>query len=72
MSDEKFSPGKNEKVNSLETPVMKSRKYSKTNSLELTQKPNISHKNQEPTHNEEKIAPVLFLASGFAIWNMSR
>ena len=37
--------------------------------------PNISH-NQEPpgphtiTHNNEKIALVLFLASGFAIWNM--
>ena len=46
-------------------------KSHKTNSL--TQKPNISHKKQEPqpiTHNEEKIAFVLFLAGGFAIWNM--
>ena len=39
---------------------MKSHKYSKTNSLELTQKPNISHKNQKPAHNEENIALVLF------------
>ena len=35
--------------------------------------PNISHNNQEPktiTHNDEKIALVLALASGFAIWNI--
>ena len=49
VSDGKFSLGKNEKVNSLETPAMKSHKCSKTNSLELAQKPNISHKKQEPT-----------------------
>ena len=70
VSDEKFSLGKNDKVN---TPAMKSHKYSKTNSL---QGPNISHKKQEPpqtiTHNDEKIALVLALASGFAIWNMFR
>ena len=56
---------------------MKSRKYSKTNPLQgLTQKPNISHnKKQKPhtvTHNEEKIAFVLFMAGGFAIWNIFR
>ena len=59
---------------------MKSHKYSKTHSLQgLTQKPNISqgvaHKKQEPhtiTHNEEKIAFVLFMAGGFAIWNIFR
>ena len=80
VSDGKFSLGKNEKVNtegagsanSLETPAMKSHKSSKTNSLQgLAHAPNISHKSQEP-HNEEKIALVLFLASGFAIWNMFR
>ena len=60
ISDEKFSLGKNEKVNSLETPAMKSHKYSKTNSLQgLAHAPNIPHKNQEP-HNKEKIALVLF------------
>ena len=35
--------------------------------------PNISHKPQEPmtiTHNDEKIALVLFLAGGFTIWNI--
>ena len=47
---------------------MKSYKYSKINSLQgLAQKPNISHKKQEPTDNEEKIALVLFLESGLAI-----
>ena len=64
----------------ISTPKMKSHKYSKTNSLGLAHSPNISHKNQEPTlwtdrqgfasrtppgsHNEEKIALVLALASG--------
>ena len=52
---------------------MKSHKYSKTNPLQgLTQ---IPHKKQEPqpiTHNEEKIAFVLFMAGGFAIWHMFR
>ena len=73
---------KNKKVNA---PAMKSHKYSKTNSLQgLAHAPNISHKKQEPpqsgaqvpgppvSHNEEKIALVLALASGFAIWNMFR
>ena len=80
VSDEKYNLGKNEKVNSLEAATMKSHKYSKTNSLqELTQKPNISHgvthQKQEPhtiTHFEEKIAFVLFMAGGFAIWNIFR
>ena len=70
VSDEKFILGKNDKVNA---PAMKSHK---TNSLQgLAHAPNISH-NQEPQtithngHNDEKIALVLALASGFAIWNM--
>ena len=64
ISDGKFILGKNEKVN-LTVPVMKSH-----NTNSFTQKPNISHKKQEPhtiTHNEEKIAFVLLLASGFTI-----
>ena len=71
VSNEKFILGKNEKVHSLETPAMKNHKYSKTNSLQgLTQKSNIFHKPQPITHNEEKIAFVLFMAGGFAIWNI--
>ena len=80
VSDGKFSLGKNETVNSLEapsapqaeTPAIKSHK---SNSLGLTHTPAISQKNQEPkaiTHNEEKIALVLALAGGFAIWNIFR
>ena len=83
VSDEKFSLGENDKVNTppsigAQGPAMKSHKYSKSNSLGLAHAPNISH-NQEPPqtitlglHNEEKIALVLALASGFAIWNMFR
>ena len=59
-------------LNSLETPAMKD---NKTNSLGLTHTPAISQKNQKPktiTQNEEKIAFVLFMAGGFAIWNMFR
>ena len=69
ISDGNFSLGKNDEVNSLETPAIK------TNSLELTHIPAISQKNQEPKtviHSNEKIALVLALAGGFAIWNMFR
>ena len=37
--------------------------------------PTITHKNLGPktiTHNDEKIALVLFLAGGFPIWNIFR
>ena len=70
ISDGNFSLGKNDEVNSLETPAIKNHK---TNSLELTHTPAISQKNQKPktiTHSNEKIALVLALAGGFAIWNM--
>ena len=73
---------KNHKTNSLEAPAMKSTKTAarpeprKRNSNDvLTQAPAISQKNQEPktiTHNDEKIALVLALAGGFAIWNIFR
>ena len=80
VSDEKFILGKNEKVN-LTVPVIKSHN---TNSIEpttitasqgLTHAPAFSQKNQEPktiTHSNEKIALVLALTGGFAIWNMFR
>ena len=81
VSDEKFILGKNEKVH-LTVPVMESHKVTQTaarlkhNSNDvLSHVPNISHKPQEPqpiTHNEEKIAFVLFIAGGFAIWNIFR
>ena len=68
---------KNHKTNSLETPAMKSTQTAtrpKCNSNDvLSHAPVISQKNQEPktiTHNNEKIALVLALAGGFAIWNI--
>ena len=78
LSDEKFSLEKNVEVN-LMVPVMKSTQTAarpKHNSNDvLSHIPNISHKNQEPktiTHNDDKIALVLFLAGGFTIWNIFR
>ena len=68
VSDGKFSLGKNEKVNSLvlEEPVISMPKVmshraiaKQTHAHELAKK---------PTHEEEKIAFVLFLAGGFTIW----
>ena len=73
ISDGKFSLGKNEKVDAprAKGPPMKSHKVSQTTDLEKTA---TSHRDleQKPntTHEEEKIAFVLFLAGGFAIWNM--
>ena len=79
VSDKKFNLGKNDEVNSLKTPAIE------TNSLEtpaieshsntargLTPAPTISYEDKKPkiTHSDEKIALVLALAGGFAIWNM--
>ena len=72
---------KSHKTDSLETPAIKNHKTNSikpttiTTSQGLTHAPAISQKNQEPktiTHNEEKIALVLALAGGFAIWNIFR
>ena len=53
--------------NSLETPAMKSTQaaVNSERTADLEQKPIISHE-------DEKVALILFLASGFAIWNMFR
>ena len=81
VSDEKFSLGKNDEVNLL-APAIKSHRVTQTatNSNDVLpprglHAPNISQKNLGPhtiTHNNEKIALVLFLASGFAIRNIFR
>ena len=68
---------KNHKTNSFETSAMKStqtvtRQNCNSNDV-LSHTPAVSQKNQEPktiTHNDEKIALVLALAGGFAIWNI--
>ena len=70
VSDAKFN---------LETPAIKNHKTNSikpttiTTSQGLTHTPAIFHKNQKPiTHSDEKIALVLALAGGFAIWNIFR
>ena len=60
VSDEKFSLGKDEKVN-LTAPIMESHK---TNSLEPT--------TITTTHEDEKIALILFLTGGFTRWFLFR
>ena len=79
VSDGNFSLGKNDEVNSVEPPPRSGAqgpaiKSHKTNSL--AQKPNFSHnEKQEPqpiTDNDEKVALILFIAGGFAIWNIFR
>ena len=71
ISDEKFGLGKNEKVNFLETPLQSKtplKPSMKTNSTTISTTPAIS---KEPvTHEEEKIALILFMTGGFAIWFM--
>ena len=88
VSDGKFILGKNEKVNSLETPAIKNQKTNsletpaiknhKTNSLET---PTIeSHSNttqgltHAPTisHDDEKTALILFITGGFTVWFLFR
>ena len=73
LSDGKFSLGKNEKVNSLETPAIKSHKDS--NVVKQTadsEKTAVTHRDLERkptiTHQEEKIALILSLTGIFTIW----
>ena len=76
VSDGKFSLGKNEKVNSLEAPVIKSHKDSNViTQTAVTHKDSetaVTHKDLEKkptvTHEEEKIALILSLTGIFAIW----
>ena len=76
VSDEKFILGKNEKVNSLEPPVMKSNKGSNiVTQTAVTHKDSetaVTHKDLEKkptiTHEEEKIALILSLTGIFAVW----
>ena len=76
VSDEKFIPGKNEKVNSLETPTIKNHK---TNPLETpAMKSKQTVVNSERTgdleqkmiisHEDEKVALVLSLNGIFTVW----
>ena len=76
VSDGKFILGKNEKVNSLEAPVMKSHKGSNVvTQTAVTHKDSetaVTHKDLEKkptiTHEEEKIALILSLTGIFTVW----
>ena len=73
--DEKFVLGKNENVNSLETPAIKNHK---TNSLETpamksTQTAvNSDFEQMVISHEDEKVALVLSLTGIFTIWFIFR
>ena len=72
VSDEKFILGKNEKVNSLETPAIKNHK---TNSLETPTSKTHRTSDLEQTiisHEDEKVALVLSLTGIFTIWFIFR
>ena len=81
VSNGKFSLGKNKKVNSLvlgrQTPLCREPVISKkvTSHKVIAQQTHAhssSELSQKPTHEEKKIAFVLFLAGGFVIWCMFR
>ena len=64
ISDGKFSMGKNDEVNAIPT-ITHSRKQTITHLRKQT----ITHaQKQTITHEDEKVALVLSLADGFAIW----
>ena len=76
LSDQKFILGKNEKVSSLEAPVMKSHKGSNVvTQTAVTHRDSetvVTHKDLERkltiTHEDEKIALILSLTGIFTIW----
>ena len=85
VSDGNFSLGKNDEVNSLETPAIKTNsletpaiKNHKTNSLETLAIESHSNTTQGLTHaptishEDEKTAFSLFIVGGFIVWFLFR
>ena len=72
VSDGIFSLGKNEKVNSLETPAISHKDSKPTADSETA----VTHKDLErkPTtnHEDEKIALIISLTGIFTVWYMFR
>ena len=69
VSDSRFSLGKNNMVNSLESPMPKAAH------LMSHQKQAITHKDSGQstfTHEEEKAALILFITGGLTTWFMFR
>ena len=66
VSDEKFSLGKNEKVNSfIIEPIISTPKV--MNHKIIAQPTHAHELSQKPTHEEERAALILFLTGGFTI-----
>ena len=77
VSDEKFILGKNEKVNSLETPAIKNHKTNplETPAMKSKQTAVNSERTAEKTtisHEDEKVALVLSFTGIFTIWFIFR
>ena len=71
VSDEKFSLGRNENVNALglEEPIIPMPKDHLSHKA-VAQQTHTYELAKKPTHEDEKVALVLSLAGGFAIWNI--
>ena len=69
VSDEKFSVGKNDKVNALvlEEPVIPMPKGHLSHKA-VAQQTHTHELAKKPTHEDEKIALILFLTGGFTLW----
>ena len=69
VSNEKFSLGKNENVNALvlEEPIFL---MGLSHDKAVAQQTHPHELAKKPTHEDERIALVLFLTGGFVIWNV--
>ena len=78
ISDGNFSLGKNDEVNEMpkisHQSTITHHELEKKPNITQAQKPTITHDElaKVPTHEDEKIAFVLFMAGGFAIWKIFR
>ena len=73
VSDEKFSLGKNVEVNALVLePVIPMPKDHLSHDKAVAQQTHAHQLAKKPTHEDERIALVLFLTGGFVIWNIFR
>ena len=69
VSDKKFSLGKNVEVNSLVLEPVIPMPKDHLNHKAVAQQTHAHELAKKPTHENEKIALILFLTGGFVIWN---
>ena len=78
VSNGNFSLGKNDEVNEMpkisHQSTINHHELEKKLNITQAQKPTITYHElpKAPTHEDEKIALLLVLAGGFAIWNIFR